>query len=120
MSQKVTQAEYDTARTHLAQTVGRTAFFGKLASAGIVPRNDEEAYALLDMGDRLYEANMADEAKASEKTGSLIEYSLNMLDATLGSRPRTSNDLLTKQAAVACAETDGVLAAAMILVDAAA
>lgn len=97
----------------LTEQVHQPAFFSKLAAHNIHPQSAEEAQALLDMGNVLWEAHCNEQEKAAQAQSSVVVKAASDLRQTLGLL--SDDNHAVKQAAAAGEAQPALLEAAAIV-----
>lgn len=97
----------------LTEQVHQPAFFSKLAAHNIHPQSAEEAQALLDMGNVLWEAHCNEQEKAAQAQSSIVVKAASDLRQTLGLL--ADDNHVVKQAAAASEAQPQLLEAAAIV-----
>lgn len=85
---------YEMAESNLLSQVYAPVFFDKLASYGVLPANDAEAYDLLNLDAKLRYLEEQDMAKTASERTSWISRANQGLDALLGQQPHTAAQAL--------------------------
>ena len=113
--------DFDTAYTHVHNSVYAPLFFEKLAGDyGISPANEQEAMQMLTMAAQLRQAHELEQEKQASAAGSVLDAASQHLNAVLGHQvpaAPTHNDNLVKRAAAQLAR-DPRMAAAVLAIQA--
>jgi hypothetical protein len=72
---------------HLMANVYHPPFFGKLAAAGVHPRDRSEAERLLEMGFELHRGYQEKAAQTRDERDGLLDYAFARFDAMQGNAP---------------------------------
>lgn len=104
---------------HVYAEVHAPAFFEKLAADfNIVPQTDAQAQQLLEMGEKLFNAQQAEQTKVAAANGDFLTAANQQLDHALAAQGLTTEDPVAdraiKTAAAALVKDDSVREAALV------